>query len=164
MPETHQELKRSTMYVGKKITLLGLALLMGTLVKAQSNKEVQWNYSVKKISDKVYEVHMSAKIGGGWHMYSQNTGEGPVPTSFAFTKNPLLAPSGKVKEVGKMVTKYEEAFKTNVRYYENTVDFVQTVQLKSKAKTSLAGKVEFMVCNDHECLPPKTIKFSIPVS
>lgn len=34
----------------KKITLFGLALLMGTLVMAQSNKEVTWKYSVKKIS------------------------------------------------------------------------------------------------------------------
>ena len=147
----------------KKITLFGLALLMGTLVMAQSNKEVTWKYSVKKISDKVYEVHMMANIGGGWHMYSQNGGDGPVSTSFVFTKNPLLAPSGKVKEVGKMVTKYEDAFKSNVRYYENMVDFVQTVQLKSKAKTSLAGKVEFMVCNDHECLPPTDVNISVNI-
>lgn len=147
----------------QKITLFGLALMMGTLAMAQSNKEVQWNYTVKKISDKVYEVHMSATIGGGWHMYSQNGGDGPVSTTFTFTKNPLLAPSGKVKEVGKMVTKFEEAFKSNVRYYEKMVDFVQTVQLKSKAKTSLAGKVEFMVCNDHECLPPTDVDFNVNV-
>jgi len=130
---------------------------------AQSNKEVTWRYSVKKISDKVYEVHMMANIGGGWHMYSQNGGDGPVSTAFKFNKNPLLAPSGKVKEVGKMVTKYEDAFKSNVRYYENMVDFVQTVQLKGKAKTSLAGKVEFMVCNDHECLPPADVDFNVNI-
>ncbi|HVV02852.1 MAG TPA: protein-disulfide reductase DsbD domain-containing protein [Puia sp.] len=149
----------------KKITLFGLALLMGTLVMAQggSATQVQWTYSTKKISDKVYEVHMMARIGAGWHMYSQNGGDGPVSTSFSFTKNPLLAPAGKVKEVGKMVTKFEEAFKSNVRYYENAVDFVQTVQLKSKAKTSLAGKVEFMVCNDHECLPPTDVNISVNI-
>ena len=147
----------------KKTALFSLVLLTATLVMAQSGKQVQWTYSVKKISDKIYEVHMTANIGAGWHMYSQNTGEGPVPTSFKFIKNPLLATTGKIKEVGKMVTKYEEAFKTNVRYYENTVDFVQTVQLKSKAKNSLAGKVEFMVCNDHECLPPADVDFNVNV-
>ncbi|MBN8854726.1 MAG: hypothetical protein BGO55_20515 [Sphingobacteriales bacterium 50-39] len=149
----------------KKITLFGLALLMGTLVMAQSGSatQVQWSYTAKKISDKVYEIHMIAKIGGGWHMYSQNGGDGPVSTSFTFTKNPLLAPSGKVREVGKMVTKFEEAFKSNVRYYENMVEFVQTVQLKGKAKTSLAGKVEFMVCNDHECLPPTDVNINVNV-
>jgi thiol:disulfide interchange protein DsbD len=149
----------------KKITLFGLGLLMGTLVMAQSGSaaQVTWKTTTKKISDKVFEVHMTATIGAGWHMYSQNGGDGPVSTSFAFTKNPLLAPTGKVKEVGKMVTKFEEAFKSNVRYYENMVDFVQTVQLKSKAKTSLAGKVEFMVCNDHECLPPTDVNINVNV-
>jgi thiol:disulfide interchange protein DsbD len=147
----------------KKVALFGLAVLMGTLVMAQSSKAVEWSYTTKKISDKVYEVHMMARIGSGWHMYAQNGGDGPVSTSFSFNKNPLLTPTGKVKEVGKMVTKYEEAFKSNVRYYENTVDFVQTVQVKGKAKTSLAGKVEFMVCNDHECLPPADVDISVSI-
>jgi thiol:disulfide interchange protein DsbD len=147
----------------KKIALFSLALLTGTLVMAQSNKEVNWSYSAKKISDKVYEIHMTATIGGGWHMYAQNGGDGPVSTSFKFTKNPLVAPQGQVKEVGKMIKKFEEAFKSEVRYYENTVDFVQTIQLKSKAKTNLAGSVEFMVCNDHECLPPADVDFKVAV-
>jgi len=133
------------------------------MAQSGSSTQVQWNCTAKKISDKVYEVHMTANIGAGWHMYAQNGGDGPVSTSFTFTKNPLLAPTGKVKEVGKMVTKFEEAFKSNVRYYEHMVDFVQTVQLKSKAKTSFAGKVEFMVCNDHECLPPTDVNINVSV-
>ncbi len=151
------------MIVGKKIVLFGVAILMGTLAMAQSSKQVEWSYTTKKISDKVYEVHMKAKIGAGWHMYAQNGGDGPVSTSFTFSKNPLLAPSGNVKEVGKMVTKYEDAFKSNVRYYENAVDFVQKVQVKGKAKTNLAGKVEFMVCNDHECLPPADVDINVNI-
>ncbi|HEY4206484.1 MAG TPA: protein-disulfide reductase DsbD domain-containing protein [Puia sp.] len=151
------------MKVGKKISLFSAALFMGVMAMAQSSKQVEWSYSTKKVSDKVYEVHMTAKIGSGWHMYAQNGGDGPVSTSFAFNKNPLVTPSGKVKEVGKMVTKYEDAFKSNVRYYENSVDFVQTVQVKGKAKTNLAGKVEFMVCNDHECLPPADVNINVNI-
>ena len=41
---------------------------------------------------------------------------------------------------------------------KNTVDFVQTVKLKGNIKTSVAGSVEFMVCNDSRCLPPSTIE------
>ena len=58
---------------------------------------------------------------------------------------------------------FETAFKSEVRYYENAVDFVQTVKVRSDVKTNLAGKVEFMVCNDHECLPPTDVDFSIPL-
>ena len=147
----------------KKIALFSLALLTGTLVMAQSNKEVTWTYSAKKIADKTYEIHMTANIGAGWHMYSQNTGEGPVPTTFKFNKNPLVAFNNAPKEVGKMIKKYEDAFKSQVRYYENTVDFVQMVKVKSNAKTAVAGSVEFMVCNDHECLPPADVDFKVNV-
>ena len=66
-----------------------------------------------------------------------------------------------IKEVGKMVKKYEEAFKSEVRYYAQSVDFVQVVKVKSTAKTSLAGTVEFMVCNDRECLPPSEVQFKV---
>ncbi len=62
-----------------------------------------------------------------------------------------------------MVKKFEAAFKSDVRYFENSVTFVQQVKVKGKAKTNLAGKVEFMVCNDRECLPPSTVNFKVAV-
>jgi thiol:disulfide interchange protein DsbD len=147
----------------KKTILFCLALLTGTLVMAQSGKQVKWTYSAKKIADKTYEVHLTANIGAGWHMYAQEGGDGPISTAFTFTRNPLAPVNGKPKEVGKMVKKYEDAFKAEVRYYENSVDFVQVVKTKSAAKTSLAGKIEFMVCNDHECLPPDETTFSVNI-
>lgn len=80
----------------------------------------------KKIADKTYEVHLTATLNGDWHIYSQNVGvDGPIPTTFTFTKNPLLAFDGKPGEVGKMVKKNEEVWGGEVRYYENKVDFVQ---------------------------------------
>ncbi|HVU54605.1 MAG TPA: protein-disulfide reductase DsbD domain-containing protein [Puia sp.] len=147
----------------KKFTLFSLAVLMGTLGMAQSGKQVKWTYTSKKIADKTYEIHLTASIGGGWHMYAQNGGDGPISTAFTFTKNPLVAFNDKPKEVGKMIKKYEDAFKSDVRYYENTVDFVQVVKVKGSAKTAVAGKVEFMVCNDHECLPPDETTFSVNI-
>lgn len=138
--------------------------MTGTLVMAQSNKEVNWTNSVKKIADKTYEIHMTAVIGGGWHMYAQNTGvDGPIPTTFKFTKSPLLTLEGPAKETGKLIKKFESAWNGNVNYYENSVDFVQVVKLKSNAKTALTGQVEFMVCNDHECLPPATVDIKVNI-
>jgi thiol:disulfide interchange protein DsbD len=148
----------------KKTLLLIMAALTGQLLMAQSSKQVNWTYTAKKIHDRLYEIHMTATIGGDFHMYAQDAGgDGPIPTTFTFSKNPLLVPQGKVREVGKMVTKYETAWSHNVRYYERTVDFVQDVQLKSNVKTNLAGKVEFMICNDHECLPPADVDIKVNV-
>ena len=147
----------------RNIALFALALLTGTLAMAQSSKQVNWAYSAKKIADKTYEVHMTATVGGDYHIYAQNAGDGPISTTFKFAKNPLVVPNGKVKEVGKVVKKFESAWGHDVLYYEKTVDFVVTVKTKSNVKTSLAGTVEFMVCNDHECLPPADVDIKVNI-
>ena len=148
----------------KKAILFGLAIVTGTLVMAQSSKEVNWTYSVKKVADKTYEIHMTAAIGAGWHLYAQNVGgDGPIPTDFKFTKSPLLTLDGPVKETGRLIKKFESAWNHDVNYYENTVDFVQVVKLKSNVKTALTGQVEFMVCNDHECLPPADVDIKVNI-
>lgn len=147
-----------------KIVLLIASLLAGTVAMAQSSKEVSWTYSAKRIADKTYEVHMIATIGGDFHLYAQDAGgDGPIPTTFTFSKSPLFTLDGAVKEKGQVVKKFESAWNHDVRYYERTVEFVQVVKLKSNVKTSLAGKVEFMVCNDHECLPPADVDIKVNI-
>ncbi len=147
-----------------KIVLFTLAVLTGSMAMAQSSKAVSWSNSAKKVADKTYEVHMTATIDGDYHIYSQNVGgDGPIATTFTFTKNPLIALEPKVRENGKLVKKFESAWSHDVNYYEKTVDFVVVVKLKNNVKTSVAGKVEFMVCNDHECLPPADVDFKIPI-
>ena len=148
----------------KKFVLSLSMVLFAWVAMAQSNSEVKWVFSSKKIADKTYEVRITANINGDWHLYAQNVGvDGPVPTSFTFTKNPLLSLDGKVKEIGKVIKKNEEVWGGQVNYYEKTVDFVQVVKVKGSAKTNLAGKVEFMVCNDEKCLPPAEVPFSINI-
>ena len=148
----------------KKILFLIIGSGILQVSVAQSYKQVQWAYNAKKINGNTYEVHMTANISGDYHLYAQEAGgEGPVPTSFTFTKNPLLALDGKVKEVGNPIKKYESAWNHDVKYYEKTVDFVQVVKLKGNAKTNLAGKVEFMVCNDQKCLPPSDVEIKINI-
>ena len=72
---------------------------------AQMENPVQWSYSAKKIADKTYELHITANLEGKWHIYAQDAGEGPVPTEFSFTTNPLVKMDGKVLAVGKGKTK-----------------------------------------------------------
>ncbi|MES1225408.1 MAG: protein-disulfide reductase DsbD domain-containing protein, partial [Bacteroidota bacterium] len=109
-----------------------------------------------------YEVHFTATVSGKYHIYGQKVeGDGPVPTSFNFAKNPLIALQGVTKEQGKKITKFEEVWGFKVNYFENKVDFVQVVKSKVNAPTSLKGSVEYMVCDDKQCLPPKTVQFDV---
>ncbi len=107
-------------------------------------------------------MHLAANIEERWHLYSQTTPDGgPVATTITFTKNPLLTMDGKIKEVGKLQQKHEPLFGVDVKQFSDKVDFVQIVKLKTPVKTNVAGSIEFMVCDDKQCLPPSTQKFSI---
>jgi thiol:disulfide interchange protein DsbD len=148
----------------KKIFLFALIISSVNLLTAQSSKEVNWTYTAKKIADKTYEVHMTASIGGDYHLYAQDAGgDGPIPTAFTFSKNPVLQLNGKVKEVGNLVKKFDKTWNHDLKYYEKNVDFVQVVKLKANIKTDLIGKVEFMVCNDRQCLPPADVEIKVNV-
>lgn len=144
--------------------LFGLCMLMFTAAgNAQIVNPVKWTYSAKKISDKNYELHLTAIIDGNWHMYAQDAGEGPEPTTISFTANPLVTLDGKVKEVGKLEKAYDKNFNSVLKYYAKKVDFVQKIKVRSSIATVVKGTVTFMVCNDRQCLPPRDVPFSINV-
>jgi Disulphide bond corrector protein DsbC len=132
-------------------------------ISAQSGTKVKWEFSSKKIADKKYEIKMVATIQGGWHLYSQNQSEDAIalPTTVKFVNNPLVVLNGKPKEVGKLYDQFDKATNSRSRFYSNKVEFIQTITLKSNVKTALSGEVEFMVCDDRQCLPPDVTKFSI---
>ena len=73
----------------------------------------------------------------------------------------MIACNGKIKEVGALQTKHDELFDVDVLYYKTRVMFVQKVTLKKAIKTNVMGSVEFMACNEIQCLTPKTIPFII---
>lgn len=123
---------------------------------------VNWKFSAKKKADKVYEVHLTATVASPWHIYSQKTPKGgPIPTKISFTKNPIIVLDGIAKEVGKLEVKHEEVFDIDVKYFNGSVDFVQTIKLKSGVKTNVSGTIQFMACNDQQCLPPTNTSFNI---
>jgi hypothetical protein len=147
--------------------LLFASLLSFTFfgLKAQTTDPVKWVYSVKKLSADTYELKMTANVTGNWHIYAQDIPDGgAVPTTFTFDKNPLLKLDGKVSEVGKQEKVYDKNFKMNLKYYSKKVDFVQKVKLKTPVITIAKGKINFMVCNDEKCLPPKDVNFAISIN
>jgi len=148
----------------KKLLLTFLPFFLFAAAFAQMENPVKWTYTAKKIKGDVYELHMTAVLEPKWHIYSQDIkGDGPVPTSFAFDKNPLVKPDGKVVEMGKLEKEYDKNFGMMLKYFGNKVDFVQKIKLKAAVATLAKGKITYMVCNDKKCLPPKDVPFSIRI-
>ncbi|MDZ4807661.1 MAG: protein-disulfide reductase DsbD family protein [Bacteroidota bacterium] len=148
----------------KLIFSLGV-LLTGVVISAKAQSPVSWSFSAIKLDAKTYEVRLVATLEGDWHIYSQSTPDGgPVPTSINFSKNPLVEFDGKTTEVGKMEEHFEPLFGVKVKQYSSKVMFVQKIKLKAAVKTAVNGAVEFMVCNDEQCMPPAKQTFSVSLN
>jgi DsbC/DsbD-like thiol-disulfide interchange protein len=130
---------------------------------AQSDQKVKWQYVIEKKGKGIYILRMTAVIDKGWHLYSQQQSADAIalPTTITFTKNPFIELKGKPSEEGKLYYEIEAATRTRSRYYANKVVFVQQLKLKKNIKTTVNGDIEFMVCDDKQCLPPGTVKFSV---
>lgn len=149
-----------------KRTIIFLLVSISGVISANAQlNPVNWTFTSKKISDKTYEIHLTATMQSGWHLFSQVQPEDAVanPTEFKINSNPLVTLNGKIKEVGNMEKFHDAKLDISANQYANKVDFVQLVKLKNSVKTSITGSVEYQTCDDKKCLPPKTVTFSIPV-
>jgi thiol:disulfide interchange protein len=130
----------------------------------QKFDHVRWEYFIEQKSEQDYELVMKAMMDAGWHIYAQKleSDEGPVATSFQFKQQPGFALLGAVKE-GKAVRKYDQNFLMNLDYFESGAEFRQTIQLTGTEKPIIEASINFMQCDEHACLPPKTanIKFDL---
>lgn len=146
----------------KFFSLIVIVLLAGSIsATAQLKDPVKWSAASKKVGAG-YEVTLVATLPKPWHIYSQHTGDGgPVATNFKFAKNPLVTFDGSVKEVGKLKEEYDKNFDTKVKYFGDKVEFVQNVKVKGNIKTNVSVTVEYMTCDDTQCLPPTKKTFSV---
>lgn len=145
-----------------RTTLSFVACLLFALNSIGQLKDpVKWTATSRK-KPGGYEVVLIATMPKPWHIYSQKTGEGgPVATSFKFTKNPLLTFDGDVKEIGALKENYDKLFDTKVKYFGDKVAFVQAVKVKGNVKTNVNVTVEYMTCDDSQCLPPTKKSFNV---
>ncbi len=126
---------------------------------------IHWSWKAEKISDKEYEVRLTANIDEGWHLYSQKQPEDAIaiPTAFVFNKNPLVEIKDKVTEEGELEKYRDKTLDIEAWQYSERVVFRQKVKVKGKIKTNLTGTIEYQACTDEKCLPPKKINFSVTI-
>ena len=139
------------------ITLLILTLS----VNAQN--PVTWQFQAQKKDDLNYEVILKASIQPGWHLYSQKQPEDAIaiPTEIQFNNNPLVVREKEIREAGKLQKYVDKTLGVTANQYSNEVRFIQSVKLKAKVKTAITGEIEYQVCDDEKCLPPKKVPFTI---
>lgn len=142
----------------KKIIFTLLAAFIINASFAQILNPVKFSYTSVKKSNNQYEVHIKTLVEPRWHIYSMYNPDGGAQATAINFKNGTSV--GKAKEAGKMKTIFEKEFNVNQKYFEQNVDFIQTVKVTPGTK-KVSGTIEYMVCNDKQCLPPKTVAFDI---
>lgn len=146
----------------KKILFIIFLFISGYTAEAQILNPVKWSYAAKKINDKEAVIFLKATLQPGWNIYSQTVGDGgPVATSFVFAPSKSYTLNGKTIEP-KPQTKFEKTFGMNVPYFQNSVVFQQKIKLQG-AEAVVKGTLEYMACNEKQCLPPKEVEFTVNV-
>ncbi len=147
-----------------RLFFLLISILLGSNAVGQIFDPVKWNFSVSKINDCEAELIIKAKIEGEWHLYGQKSygDDGPIPTTFHFTKNSSYELVGKTAE-SNLIKKFEPVWNFELNFFEHEALFKQKIKIKSDKSFEIKGNLEFMVCNETQCLPPSTVDFSFKV-
>lgn len=99
----------------------------------------------------------------GWHLYSQNIASGgPIPTSFTFKPSKNYQLTGKTNEPNGEEY-FDPQFDMKIKFFDKDVEFNQKISILTDKEFKLKGSIEFMVCNDKQCLPPDVFEFEVPV-
>lgn len=126
----------------------------------QESNTVQWQFSSQPISNDAIMLKITANIAPGWHLYSQYIPkDGPLPTLFTFESAKGLMLIGTLEESGEAYKFHDEVYEMDVTWYLRKVDFLQRVRI-TEPMSVIRGKVEYMTCNTHSCIPD-TREFTI---
>ena len=138
--------------------------LIGSVSNAQIHNPVTWETSVEKINDSEFNLLITAGIEAGWHLYSQNVPEGgPIPTSIKIASDDSKYQLIGSPQEGKGHEEYDNVFDMDIKYFETKAVFKQRIKLLGSDKIDIAGVLEFMVCDDTNCLPPTEIDLAFTV-
>ena len=104
------------------------------------------------------EIVFTGKIDKGWHVYSTNLGsDGPIEATFHTDKMDGVELVGKLTHRGREISQYDNIFGMKLRYFENSVQFVQKIKF-TKPNFKLDCYLEFGACNDEMCMPPTQVE------
>ena len=141
-----------------------LSFLISFLIVApswgQMYDPVKWSFNVDVVNENEVDLVIHADIEEGWYVYSQDAGDGPISTSFAFFDNDKVELIGSVTE-GEAIEDYDPNFEATLKFFKSEADFVQRIKLLKQDTTLIKGEFEFMVCNKGMCLPPEWVDVEV---
>jgi thiol:disulfide interchange protein len=125
---------------------------------------ISWQVNSIDLGDNTYEIKIQADLEKGWHLYSQflKSDEGPLSTYITYeTSNFELI--GKTEEVG-VETHMDPVWEMDISFFSDHAIFIQKIKSLNPDSLLFKGNVNFMVCDDSQCLPPENYEFQVNLS
>ena len=142
-----------------RFILIFLYLISNNWSNAQNH--VSWEFSYDKLSSSIL---VKGIIDEGWHLYSQKTpaNSGPIPVTINITKKKGLILIGKFQEKLEPHEIFDVNFDSKVYLFE--LSYLAYQKIKIKNTNQIIGNVQYMVCNDTQCLPPIEVPFTLIIN
>lgn len=154
-----------------KLPILGiLAALAAFALTAAAPDPVEWKLvdgpsRPLKLGDR-FTVRLVAQVQPGWHMYSMKTvAEGPIATRIWLGEGQPFRLAGNVKAAEPLLVQ-DASFNMEVETYEGEASFILPLRVTARSDPGsqiLLVSASYQSCNNKLCLPPKTVKVSLPI-
>ena len=145
----------------RRFSALFITLLFTIVAFGQIERPVTWSFDQKNGKGQEVQFVFKATIGHPWHIYGMNIpAGGPVSTSIHFDKTSGVKLVGKPVSQSKLVEEYDKSFDMKLSWYEGQAVFVQKAVVTDPKTFGVSGYVEYMTCNNENCLPPTKESFT----
>ncbi|MFN7926908.1 MAG: protein-disulfide reductase DsbD N-terminal domain-containing protein [Blastocatellia bacterium] len=131
--------------------------------QASTTNPVRWSLKlvpVRKSYNKPFQARLSARIAGGWYLYAlEEIPNGPRPTRISLAAKQPFVLAGEIQSPLPQ-SKFDENFGVETQFYEKAATFFIPIKIQAGALGKvkrLQVQVRYQSCNDHLCLPPKTV-------
>ena len=136
--------------------LLFVFVLTSAAATAQFANPISWSFSSEHVAGDEFDLIATSRAEDGFSIYSQFTPEGgPIPTSFSWAAGDHYELVGNTEESGHLKQGMDELFGVEVHKFlsDEPVTWTQRVRVKDYG-TPVELTVEWMCCDDEQCLPP----------
>lgn len=145
-----------------KKVLTVLAALACWLAAAAQPNPASWTYKVNEGGDGTAEIVFTVSLESGWHIYDCGPYESGVnATSFTFGECPGVELVGGIVYGSEPVRTVDPIY-GEIGYFEGSASFTQKVRAEGPA--TLDVNVEWMCCNDTNCIPPSDQDFKVALA
>src|SRR5690606_19281899 len=136
------------------LTFFACLLLLASQASSQILTKVHWTSEISrtdvKVGDEV-EIVFKATIDPGWYIYTVDFDPdcGPIPMTVTYETENGFERKGELRAIND-VAKHDKTLDCDVRIFQNTGIFRQTIKILSDEAATVSGAFEGQVCSEAE--------------